>query len=265
MMSLQNYPPYARLPTDAPIRARFFLVHKWHISEETHLVILRLLCEISTRRSMSKSGTGKDYLLHYLRSPTKSTFKYLCKQTPLWPILMSKMPQEPWRSRWPQERDVEQSTPTHVRHTHYNSRQLGTTANQRCDIPWDWLWDTCQMARVRWGNHCKGFHCMEGLHYPIERSARKPLECKQVLRVLGEFSRGCRQTSNNQSLFTSLEIPWGFLAWAALHWLRGGLCHARKCQIKDITRGEKVWFAIAQPRLHEKPSAKGKTGKENRY
>jgi hypothetical protein len=32
--------------------------------------------------------------------------------------------------------DVEQSALTHARHTHCASRQLGTTANGRCDIPW---------------------------------------------------------------------------------------------------------------------------------
>ncbi len=67
-----------------------FLVHEWRVSEETHLVIMRLLPEISTRRSTSKSGTGKDYLLHYLRSPAKSTFKHLYKQTPLCLVVMRK-------------------------------------------------------------------------------------------------------------------------------------------------------------------------------
>ncbi len=96
----------------------FFLVHEWHVSQETHLVISRLLREISTRRSTSESGTGKDYLLRYLKSPAKSIFKRLCKQTPLWSIVMSKTPQELQRLRWPQERDVEQSAPTHACHTH---------------------------------------------------------------------------------------------------------------------------------------------------
>ncbi len=89
------------------------------------------------------------------------------------------------------------------------------------------------MARVRWGTRCKGFHSKEGpigLHYCIEQSARNPLECNQVPRALGESSRSCPQTSNNQPWFTSLEISWGFLAQAVLHWLSGGLCHMRKCQ-----------------------------------
>ncbi len=65
-----------------------FLVHKWQVCQETHLVILRLLSKISTRRSTSKSGTGKDYLLHLRRSAT-STFKHLVKDSPLWRGVMS--------------------------------------------------------------------------------------------------------------------------------------------------------------------------------
>ncbi len=189
--------PYAQLPTYAPTRARTFLVHERRISEEILLIISRLLSEIPTRRSTSKSGTKKDYLLHYLRSPVKSTIKRLSKQTPLWLVVMSKPPQEPWRSRWPQERDVERSAPTHACHTHCTSRQLGTTADWRYDIPWDWLWDACQMARVCWGTRCAGFCSKEGLHYHIERSARNQLERNQVQKALVKLSRCCRQTSNN--------------------------------------------------------------------
>ncbi len=65
-------------------------------------------------------------------------------------------------------------------------------------------------------------------------------------RALGKLSRSCCQTSNNQPWFMSLEILWGFHAWAVLRWLSGGLCHTRKFQFKDITREEKVWFTIAQ-------------------
>jgi hypothetical protein len=72
--------PYARLSLGAPTRTRIFLVHKWRISEETHLVISKLLRPFSTRKSTGKSGTRKDYLLR-LRSPTKSTFKWLFKDT----------------------------------------------------------------------------------------------------------------------------------------------------------------------------------------
>ncbi len=119
-------------------KSQIFLVHKWRVSEETCLVISRLLREISTRRSTSESGTGKDYLSHdFLRSPAKSTFKHLYKQTPLWLIVMRKEPQEPWRTRRLQERDVDQSAPTHASHTHCTPRQLDTTADWRYDVPRD--------------------------------------------------------------------------------------------------------------------------------
>ncbi len=161
----------------------FFLVHEWCVSEETRLVISRLLCKMTTRRSTSKRGTKKDYLLH-MRSPTKSTFKHLCKQTPLWLVVMSKMPQEPWRSRWPWEMDVEQAAPTHARHTHCASRQLGTTADRRYDVPWVWLWDACPMARVRWGTRCKGFCSKEGsttVSNKVQGTNWNIIKCKERL------------------------------------------------------------------------------------
>ncbi len=107
-------------------------------------------------------------------------------------------PQEPQRSRWPWERNAEQSALTHAHHTHCASRQLGTTADQRYGVPWDWLWDAYQMARVHWDTCCKGFCSKEGPHYCIEKSVRNPLERDQVPRALGELSRSCHQTSNNQ-------------------------------------------------------------------
>ncbi len=90
------------------------------------------------------------------------------------------------------------------------------------------------MARVHWVTRCEGFCSKEGPHYCIERSARNQLECNQVQRALVKLSRSCCQTSNNQPWFTTWEIPWGFLAWAVLRWLSIGLCHARKCQFKEI-------------------------------
>jgi hypothetical protein len=243
----------------------FLLVHEWRVSEETRLVILRLLRELSTRRSTSKRCTGKDYLLHYLRSPAKSTFKRLCKQTPFWCVVMSKMPQEPQRLRWPREMDIEQSAPTHAYHTHCAFWQLGTTADQRYDVPRDWLWDVCQMARVRRGTRCKRFRSEEGLHNQIDQSARNQLEHDQVQRAPEKLSKSCRQTSNNQPLFTSLEIPWGFLSQAVLRWLSGGLWHARKCQFEDLCEKKRYDSWSPDGHLHEKPSAKGGTGKECWY
>ncbi len=100
-------------------------------------------------------------------------------------------PQEAQRTRWPRGRNAEQSALTHARHTHSASRQLGITADQRYDVTWDWLRDSCQLARVRWGTCCKGFCSKEGLHYCIGQSARNQLEHNQVPSVFGESSRSC--------------------------------------------------------------------------
>ncbi len=58
--------------------------------------------------------------------------------------------------------------------------------------------------RVRWGACYERFHSKEGLHFCIEQSAR---------------NRSCHRTSNNQPLFTSLEIPWELLTQAVLRYL----------------------------------------------
>ncbi len=82
---------------------------------------------------------------------------------------------------------------------------------QRYDVPWDWLWDTCNMAGVRWGSLCEGFCSEEGPHYQFMLSARN-------------------MTIN---LIHELEIPWGFLPGLYCVTLRG-LYHARKCQSKSF-------------------------------
>ncbi len=55
---------------------------------------------------MSKSGTGKDYLLRYLSSPEKSI------------VVMRKSLRNPEEQDDHKKRDVKQSAPTHTRHTH---------------------------------------------------------------------------------------------------------------------------------------------------
>ncbi len=201
-----------QLPTDAPTRTRNVLVHKWCVSEETCLIKFPLLCPFSMRKSTSKSGTRNNYFT-CLRSSATSTFKCLIKDTPL---CHEHKPQEPQRSSWPQEKDAEWSAPNNAHHTHCAPRQLGTTADQRYDVPQNWLWDACLLARVRWGTRREGTRSEEQLYYHIRQSGRNPLEQDQVQRALGKFSRSCHRTCNNQPLFTSLVIPWGFLAWAVL-------------------------------------------------
>ncbi len=81
--------PYEQIPFGHTYKNQnFFLVHDWRVSQETRLVILRLLHEISMWRSTSKSVTEKDYL-SCLRSSVTSTFKWLIKDTLRWRVVMS--------------------------------------------------------------------------------------------------------------------------------------------------------------------------------
>ncbi len=197
-------------------KSQISLVHKWRVSEEKWPITNLLHALI-----LAKAVPRKDHFT-CLRSPAKSTFKSLILETPLWRGVMSTN----------LKRDAEQSALTNACHTHCASRQLGTTVVWRYDLFRDQLWDACQLARVHWGIHREGFCSKEGLHYCIRWRARNPLEQDQVQRVLEILSRSCHWMINNQPLFTSLVIPWGFLAWAVLHGCSGGLCHARKYKLK---------------------------------
>ncbi len=147
---------------------------------------------------MSKDGTRNGLLIGFLEESRKEYLQRLCKQTPLWLVVMRKSLRNPEEQADRKKRDVEQSAPTHAHHTHCTSSQLGATADQRCDVPWDWLWEACHMARVHWGTRCEGFHSKEGPHYWMEWSVRYHLECNQVWREPEKLSSSCCQTSNNQ-------------------------------------------------------------------
>ncbi len=175
-------PPYMQLPIDAPTRARFFLVHEWRVSQETHLVtvLAPTSCflwgshkqkQYQERTSLRIWGVQRRAL--QVSQPGYSALTWHHEHEP----------QEP--QRWPRERVAEWSALTNARHAHCAPRQLGTTANQRYDVPWDWLWDACQLAREHWGTCGKGFCSKEGPHYCMERSARNPLGRDQVQIVLG--------------------------------------------------------------------------------
>ncbi len=64
--------------------------------------------------------------------------------------------------------------------------------------------------------------------------------------IWGIVQKLLSDTLQSTLIHNFLEIPWGFLAWAVLGWVSGGLCYARKSQFKDIMWEEKVWFAITQ-------------------
>ncbi len=145
-------------------------------------------------------------------------------------------PQDPQKTRWLQGRNAEQSAPTYACHTHCASRQLGTTKTCQCGYSSLWRWGPWCRPLYGEASHCKGICSKEDLQCCIQWSVRNPLEQDQVQRALGKMSRSCHRTSNNQPLFTSLEIPLGFLPWVVLHGLSIGLCHARKFELKDYMR-----------------------------
>ncbi len=94
---------------------------------------------------------------------------------------------------------------------------------QKYDVPWDWLWDVCHMAGVRWGSCCKGFCSEEGPHYHFEQSVRNP-----TINLIHEF-----------------KIPWGFYTRAVLRSL-AGLMSCKKVSVQGFLWVRKVWFAFAQ-------------------
>jgi hypothetical protein len=53
---------------------------------------------------------------------------------------------------------------------------------RRYDVPWNWLWDACHMAGIRWGSRCEGFCSKEGPHYRFEQSTRNP-----TINLIHEF------------------------------------------------------------------------------
>ncbi len=92
---------------------------------------------------------------------------------------------------------------------------VGDVVAQRYDVLCDWLWDAGHMAGVRWGSRIERFCSEEGPHYCLEQSARK-------------LSWNKRQST----LFTSVEIPWGFHTWAVLRSLaRPRLCKKVSVQV----------------------------------
>jgi hypothetical protein len=59
--------------------------------------------------------------------------------------------------------------------------------SQRYGVPWDWLWDACHVAGVRWGSRCEGFCSKEGPHYCFEQSARN-----WTINLIHEFGNPLR-------------------------------------------------------------------------
>jgi hypothetical protein len=75
-----------------------------------------------------------------------------------------------------------------------------------------------------------------------------------------ESSRSCHRTSDNQSLSTNLEIPWGFLTWALLRYLVGAYVTLESESWRIFVSKEGMIHNSPNRRLHEKPLAKGGIG-----
>ncbi len=260
---MQNSPPYTRLTLDAPTRTRICFWFRSDAFLRRPLSSYQDSCVHSLWGGLQAKGVPEWTTCRVTwgvpqRVSLSVSSSILCSDMSSWANASGtlKIKMTTRKRRWV-------ISLTHAHHTNSSSRQLGTTADRRCDITRDWLRDACLMARVCWGMRCKGFFYKEGPHYCIEQSARNPLEHDQVPRALGEFSRSCRQTSNNQPQFTSSEIRWGFLAWAVLHWLSRDLCHARSTYLRILCEKKRYDSWSPNGRLHEKSLEKGGTGKEN--
>ncbi len=173
---------------------------------------------------------------------------------------MRKEPQEPWRTRRPQERDVEQSAPTHAHHTHCASRQLGTTANQRYDVPRDWLWEACQMARVRWVTHRKGF-VARNIHTiklnEVHGTKWNTIKCEERLG-------SCPEAVVRQATINLYSRVWKSLgdSFPKLYYVDLAEAYVTQESVSLRILCEKKRYDLRSPnRSHEKPSAKGGLGK----
>ncbi len=94
---------------------------------------------------------------------------------------------------------------------------------QRCDVPWDWLWDACHMAGVHWESCCKDFCSKEGPHYRFMQKRKE------------------HDNQPNSRVGNPLGIP----SRAVLCSL-AGLMSCKEVSVRGFLWVRKVWFAFAQ-------------------
>ncbi len=128
---------------------------------------------------------------------------------------------------------------------------------------WRWRpwWRPSQGEAFR----CEGIWSKEDLHYCIRQSARNLLEQNQVQRASWKSSRSCYRKSNNQPRFTSLEIPWGFLAWAVLCRLTEAHVTWESTSLRILCKKEIYDTQLPNRRSHQKSSTKSGNRKQTRY
>ncbi len=145
---------------------------------------------ISTRRSTSKGGAGNGLHIAFLEESCMSTSSVstgrLCSD-----LTSGAEASGSQKTRWPQEKGRGAISPDSCASHPLHSYAVGYYSQLKYDVPRDWLWEACHMARVCWGTCCKGFRSKKGLHYWLEWSVRNQLECDQVQRAPEKLSGSC--------------------------------------------------------------------------
>ncbi len=131
--------------------------------------------------------------------------------------------------------------------------------------PRESAWVQCNDQQDRQAPSRGGSHGLKGLwaypHYPIRQNMRSLLGQDQVQRAHWKYYRSCQKTNNNQSSFTNLEIPWGFLAQDILCRLGWGLCHARWVQAQGLCEKDAKDWGNSQGCSKDKSQVEGHIGR----
>jgi hypothetical protein len=243
---------------------KIFLVHEWCISEETSLVISRLLCANSTRRSMSKSGTRKDYLLR-LRSSATNTFKCLIKDSPLWRGIISTNLKKP-EVQYDHKKGMLSNQPQLMRVTptallgSWVLKPIKDMMSLGTDFETHANWQGCieepaakyfvaKKAHTialskAWGTHWNRYKCKEHLGNPPEAVVRQAR--------INFDSQVWESLEDSLSKLYCIDIAEAYIPQESVS--SRILCEKKRY---DLQLPNGCW--------HEKASAKGGTGKENRY
>ncbi len=92
----------------------------------------------------------------------------------------------------------------------------------------------------------------------VEDPAAKDFVARKARTIALSEPRGTQQ----YTLFTSLEIPWGFLTRAVLRSLAGLMSH-NKVSVRRFLWVRKVWFAFTQRRLAPETFGKRQKGEKS--
>ena len=166
---------------------------------------------------------------------------------------------EPWRI---QERDAEWSAPTIAHHIHSASEPLGTTVAWRYDVPWDWLWDACHMARVCWGTRCKRFSARNACTIALSKSWGthwNVIRCKEHLANCPEAVLGQATINIDWQVWKSLGDTLPKLYCIDLV---EAYVTQESASLRMLCK-KRYDLRLPNGHLYQKPSAKGKKGKEN--